>query len=357
MLVYGNFVGNSGYAVHSRKLTEALMDLTDVKILQAGGLPDNAFDLIGYKLEKAIQNNNKHIDFLSISLPPNALYFSGDRFNFSQYCVFEGDKIPEYWVNVLNENFIKNVIVPSNHVKRAAEVSGVKINKIKVIPHGVDVNVFKPGNPMFEKTGFVFGWVGGWKDGVLDRKGLDLVLTAFSNSFKEEEEVYLYIKINCAYQKKEDVIKEINKLNLPVMYYSNPRVKITFDDLKEKSMVAFYNSLDCFVSASKAEAFNLPVLEAMACGKPVIVNGFGGEVDFVNEKNGWILDYELAPATGGLLYDGVNWSKPNVEQLQKFMREAFDKKNLTKTKGAYALETALCLTWENSAKKVLELFK
>lgn len=357
MIVYGSFTGNSGYSVHSRKLTEALMNLTDVKIINAGYLPDNAFDLIGYKLEKCLKNNNKHDDLLSISMPPHSLYFSGDRKNLIQYCVFEGDKIPMYWADILNKDFIKKVIVPSEHVRKAAENTGVNPNKIKVIHHGVDTNVFKPDKKLFENNGFVFGWVGGWRDGVLDRKGLDIVLTAFNNEFKEEENVFLLIKVNCAYQSKECVIQEINKLNLPLMNFETPKVKMIFDDVKEVTMNGIYNSMDCLVSSSKAEAFNLPVLEAMACGKPVIVNGFGGEVDFVNEKNGWVTDYELTPATGGALYEGVNWSKPNLIQLQKFMREAFDKKNLTKTKGAYALETALGFTWENTAKKILELVK
>lgn len=113
MIVYGSFTGNSGYSVHSRKLTEALMNLTDVKIINAGYLPDNAFDLIGYKLEKCLKNNNKHDDLLSISMPPHSLYFSGDRKNLIQYCVFEGDKIPMYWADILNKDFIKKVIVPN----------------------------------------------------------------------------------------------------------------------------------------------------------------------------------------------------------------------------------------------------
>jgi glycosyltransferase involved in cell wall biosynthesis len=45
----------------------------------------------------------------------------------------------------------------------------------------------------------------------------------------------------------------------------------------------FYSAADVFVTASKLEGFGLPVLEAMACGMPVVCTGAGSLTEIVGE--------------------------------------------------------------------------
>jgi glycosyltransferase involved in cell wall biosynthesis len=48
-------------------------------------------------------------------------------------------------------------------------------------------------------------------------------------------------------------------------------------------MARLYHAADCYVSSYLAEGFNLPVLEAAACGLPVICTAGGSTDDFVTD--------------------------------------------------------------------------
>jgi glycosyltransferase involved in cell wall biosynthesis len=47
------------------------------------------------------------------------------------------------------------------------------------------------------------------------------------------------------------------------------RVAMLDHDMSPETMAALYNAADAYVSPYISEAFNMPVLEAMACGVPV----------------------------------------------------------------------------------------
>jgi len=116
-----------------------------------------------------------------------------------------------------------------------------------------------------------------------------------------------------------------------------------------------YNISDVYVSVSKAEGFDLPCIEAMACGKPCIVSNYGGHVDFVNDKNGWLIDGEMRPASDpNIIFEQTDWFYCDQKKLQDAMREAFENRDMLKKKGEEAYKTSRKYSWEASAKKLLE---
>ena len=93
----------------------------------------------------------------------------------------------------------------------------------------------------------------------------------------------------------------------------------------------------------------------MATGVPVIATNWSGPVDFVNDKVGWLLDYQLVPAVDFEKnvykeYCG-DWAEPSFDHLVKLFRYAYEHQDEVKEKGNIAAEYVKNeWTWE---KKIL----
>jgi glycosyltransferase involved in cell wall biosynthesis len=94
-------------------------------------------------------------------------------------------------------------------------------------------------------------------------------------------------------------------------------------------MPGIMNSCDVLVSTSITETFGLSVAEALMCGKPVIVTRSGGVEDFINNKNGILVnigDYEaISKAIIQLMQGEVKLDTNNSteEMISRFGKKAF----------------------------------
>lgn len=70
---------------------------------------------------------------------------------------------------------------------------------------------------------------------------------------------------------------------------------------------------NCFVLPSNYETFGVVLIEALACGTPLIATKCGGPEDIVNEKNGILVD----PGNGGELADAMKFMYENIDQYTK----------------------------------------
>jgi UDP-glucose:(heptosyl)LPS alpha-1,3-glucosyltransferase len=56
-------------------------------------------------------------------------------------------------------------------------------------------------------------------------------------------------------------------------------------------VLSLYSASDCYVAPSLEDAFNLPIVEAMACGLPVIASAYAGAAQFIRDgQTGFILN-------------------------------------------------------------------
>jgi len=286
--------------------------------------------------------------------------------------VFEGIPAPYEWILAAAQPTLDHIWVPSNHIKESllegVTEYGIKntVNfedKIKIVPHGVDPSIFNPeverGLLETQDEHFTFGYVGGWSQGGKDRKGLDIAYRAFCEEFSDREKVKLVMKITTVYNTPGyDPVKELKKFEPTTAHAPTSLVLSDFKDINQ--LAKLYRAFDVMVYPSKAEGFGLTAAEAMACGVPVISSSFGGQTDFINKENGWLVKSDgLIPATDkNFFYENTKWALPSKDDFRVKMRYAFDNQGEVRFKGLKAAkQIAENYTWEKTAKLAVKLLK
>ncbi len=143
----------------------------------------------------------------------------------------------------------KYVVAVSEHVKKEIiRIFGIEEDKVKVIKSGIRKDL-EP-RPKRDKV-FRLGYLA-----QLDRrKRVDLLLEAFKESDLDE------LVIGG---------KGLDEDSLKAQAGEDKRIKF-LGFIPDEDLVDFYNSLDVFVFPTAIEGYGLPPVEAMACGKPVLV--------------------------------------------------------------------------------------
>jgi hypothetical protein len=116
---------------------------------------------------------------------------------------WEFTMIPKRWVNVL-ARCVDRVWVPSLFVRDAYVDSGLPAEMVDVVPHAINDSMWSPANRPFKfptKKKFTFLFV----SGMLHRKGIDVLLQAFTKAFTAEDDVSLYLHTSYSGESKDGV--------------------------------------------------------------------------------------------------------------------------------------------------------
>lgn len=215
------------------------------------------------------------------------------------------------------------------------------------IPHAVDTSVYFPGAKIDGKTGkeylgvdedrFVFGSVAANKaNGQIHRKAIAENIMAFGEHVKQHPNSLFYLH---TYPGKEMGGFEINRLLIVngikpenILMPDQTRLSHGFS---EEEMAAIFNAMDCYLGPSYGEGFQVPLIEAQACGIPGISSKFTAPRDLVSED--WI------QVEGQLLWDeaqGSFWQVPSVGQIYHAMNAMVERKTDSRIKSKKSLAFA-----------------
>jgi glycosyltransferase involved in cell wall biosynthesis len=181
------------------------------------------------------------------------------------------------------------VIVPSHWARALAVEFGFPAEHVHVVPHGVQARTFAPYSPEerqarrqslgFHDQDFVFANVGvaTWN------KGLDHLLVAFARLLRQYPRARLIVKNNRALygatvSAMVDAVEQAHPGLLSDVVMD--AIFVVDANLDQAALRELYACADCYVSPYRAEGFNLPVLEALACGTPVVVTEGGATDDY-----------------------------------------------------------------------------
>lgn len=263
------------------------------------------------------------------------------------YTMLEVDGLPREWVR--RANMMDEVWTPSSFNARVFRESGVT-RPINVMPLGVNPAYFNPCITGYPVPG-VFTFLSAFEWG--ERKAPEVLLRAFADEFRADEPAVLVCKVYNQ-DASVNIPRQVGRLGLRE---GGGRVVFSINEVVPAHQLgALYRSADCFVLPTRGEGWGLPLLEAMACGLPVIATGWGAQTDFLDDEIAYPLGVErVVPARAKCpYYEGFNWAEPSYEHLRALMRRVYENREEASLKGSRASAEVLSRwTWRHSVEKIV----
>ena len=270
---------------------------------------------------------------------------------------WEHKAVPIRWIEEIEAN-VDEVWTPSDFTRDSLLLGGASANRIRTIPNAVDRSIFRPDGPSTRpphSRGFVFLFVGG----LIRRKGIDLLLQAYGDSFLPDEDVTLVVKDlgSRSFYSHNTQLQKVRHFAMPA---SSPHTLIVTEELDDAALAALYRGADAFVLPYRAEGFGMPLIEAMACGKPVITTGEGPATEFCSANDGYLVRATEVPVPDpappvGPLSSEWTWFEPDITALAHTMRHVYEHRDEAAARGqtaAGAIQKSL--TWERILPRYLD---
>ncbi len=238
-------------------LSKVLLDRTDARpdIYHLTWMTDSALDIILMRLVPSVLTVHDLILYESEHLFP-------DEFSFQKYRKAVSLAI----------RFASRIISVSDYTKHAVcETFQVAPEKVRTVHHAADEGFHKISDParikaIKEKYGIRGRFILNLSTDYFHKNAKNLILAFDSLAGGSGIDATLVIagKRHCG--KGADEIRQV----LDGAAHGN-RI-IWLEHLPEEDMCAMYNAADVFAFPSLHEGFGLPILEAMACGTPVVAS-------------------------------------------------------------------------------------
>jgi glycosyltransferase involved in cell wall biosynthesis len=172
-----------------------------------------------------------------------------------------------------------------------------------VIPHGVDTELFSPAcapgrSPLGRGAGSDRALVIGTVANNSRRKRFDLIVRSFALFAARYPGSRLLMKTNR--------LVSLDGVDLPALIAAqglNDRVEVIVGEMSGRQMAELYNRMDLYLNLSEWEGFCIPVIEAMACGVPVVSQGTQGPGEILPYTDSLVTSGRVREEEGTVLYE------------------------------------------------------
>ncbi len=263
-------------------------------------------------------------------VPPFLLQrFHPDK-NTALFTMWETDTIPPACVESLNRTGL--VMVPSQWNLENFRRCGVTV-PMEVVPLGFDRTTYSADGSFPDVC--TFGTAGALSAGGL-RKNMTKAIELFRTAFPAESDVRLRVKISPD--------------SSAIETFGDPRIDLVQAILPHSEMLAWYRSLSAFVNTSFGEGFGLHLIEAMACGRPIITPNYSGLTAFFEPSLGYAVDCELQPVSNEI-YTG-RWAVPSGASIVAAMRRVYSDRSEAMRLGEISADRAKRFHWKHAGRKL-----
>ena len=372
ILVHTSFIGDTGYNNHARSFFTALNKYHNVKVrnytvgkswkdyslnchdgelymtdeLRDMLIQQTLYNSDGSRTDYPLYNYNGSFkpDINIVLNDVNHHYFYDNYEGYTiGYNVWETTEYPTDFFNQIKK--FDEFWVPSEWQKINLIKQGYPESKIKVVPEGVDGELFKPLEEKQTKENFRFLLFGRWEY----RKSTKEIIETFANTFGENEPVELIVSAdnifaNDGFNSTEERLEHygIKHKGIKVIHFPS-----------RNEYVSYLQNGDVFVSCARSEGWNLPLIEAMACGTPSIYSNWGAQLEFASDKGIPIKTlYEVPSSNQDPNFVG-NYIEPDFNDLSHKMRDVYESFKYYKLNSKNeSQEIRDNFNWDTIAKKV-----
>jgi glycosyltransferase involved in cell wall biosynthesis len=195
------------------------------------------------------------------------------------------------------------------------------------VPHGIDLEIFRPlenRKEIRESMGispddFVVGMNAANNDAI--RKAHPEQMLAFSKFLKNHPDALLSMHSGVHTEGGQDLEALAENLGISDRVRCVDQYRYNAGMFQPNDLTAWYNSLDIMSACSFGEGFGIPLIEAQACGIPIITTDASSMIEL----------NPLGVSVGGEpFWNGVHkgwWRKPSVTEILRAYEDAYDRKD------------------------------
>jgi glycosyltransferase involved in cell wall biosynthesis len=229
-------------------------------------------------------------------------------------------KLSQYDINML-EAGKRWPIAMSKFGQRVIEEAGYKA---LYVPHGIDTDVFRPPNDrklLRQSMGlddkFVIGIVAANLEKA--RKGWPEQFAAFAKFHARHPDTLMLCHTNDNFPGGHDLRHMAERMGIGDCVSFSSQYLMQAGLIRPEQLAPTYAAMDLLSACALAEGFGLPIVEAMACGTPVVVTD--GSAMSETSGNSWKVRAEPMWASGHESW----WAKPTIDGIARIYEKAYER--------------------------------
>lgn len=345
---HSSFLGTSGFNDHSQNFFLRLNKTFPTRIRNYSytkdvfnSYPKDVLDMIiesdwpdpPHKLGTPHEIDNEATTVNIVLNEVNHYYFWDDYPSpLIYYTTWETTKKPTDFFERLK--VADQVWVPTQWERNCMIDQGFPEDNLRVVREGIDPNIYHPLSTSYErkmiknglcekynipKDAFIFSIFGRWDH----RKSIKEMVECFVKLFGNNENVYLTISADNPFS--DDGLKSTEE-RLKHYNLECDNIRVLHFPPKEE-YIHWLQTTDCYLSCSRSEGWNLPLIQALACGAPCTATACSGQMEYAHIMKHLLIPVTETPASDLFGYrdkhDIGNFYEPDFEELENRMQDLF----------------------------------